>query len=280
MALGGASADEARYRALSLWWDGVEGPITPRPSLGTDIDVDVAIVGAGFTGLWTALSLLAADGGMRVALLEAEVAGFGASGRNGGWCSALFAASDSRLARDHGTDAARAMRRAMQRSVDEVASAVATEGIDCRLAKGGTLVAARNAAQVSRAKGDVAEARSLGFGEEDLRWLDGPEAEERLGAQGVLGATFTPHCAALDPARLARARQGRGAPGCHPLRADCGHSDPGRAGIEAGARANTRRDGPCGRRRTGARGMVIDAPRPASVARAAVLPHDRDRAPG
>jgi len=204
VALGGASADEARYRSLSLWWDGVEGPITPRPSLGTDIDVDVAIVGAGFTGLWTALSLLATDGGVRVALLEAEVAGFGASGRNGGWCSALFAASDSRIARDHSADAARAMRRAMQRTVDEVASAVTTEGIDCRLAKGGTVVAARNAAQVSRAKGDVAEARLLGFGEEDLRWLEGPEAEERLGAEGVLGATFTPHCAALDPARLAR----------------------------------------------------------------------------
>ena len=204
MALGGVSADEARYRALSLWWDGIEGPIAPRPSLEADIDVDVAIVGAGFTGLWTALSLLAADGGVRVALLEAEVAGFGASGRNGGWCSALFAASDSRLARDHGVDAARAMRRAMRRSVDEVAKAAAAEGIDCHLAKGGTVVAARNVAQLARAKAEVAEARSLGFGPEDLRWLEGSEAVERLGAEGVLGATFTPHCAALDPARLAR----------------------------------------------------------------------------
>jgi len=204
MVIGGAPSAEARYRSLSLWWDGLPGPLVPRPPLDRDIDVDVAIVGAGFTGLWTARSLLAADPTLRVALLEAEVAGFGASGRNGGWCSALFAAPDLRIARDHGVDAARAMRRAMQATVDVVASSARADGIDCRFAKGGTIVGARNAAQVARAKHEVAQARSLGFGEEDLRWLEGPEATERLGAEGLLGATFTPHCAALDPARLAR----------------------------------------------------------------------------
>jgi glycine/D-amino acid oxidase-like deaminating enzyme len=201
---GGTSADEARYRALSLWWDGVDGPITPRPPLTADIDVDVAIVGAGFTGLWTAHSLLTADPGLRVALVEREVAGFGASGRNGGWCSALFAASDTRIAREHGADAARAMRRAMQSTVDEVGGQVAHERIDCGFVKGGTLVVARNAAQVSRARHDVAEARSFGFGEDDLCFLSREETEARIGATGVLGATFTPHCAALDPARLTR----------------------------------------------------------------------------
>jgi len=204
VSAGGASAAEARYRALSLWWDGLPGPLVERPPLDADVDVDVAIVGAGLTGLWTAQSLLAADPGVRVALLESEVAGFGASGRNGGWCSALFAASDARISRDHGADAARAMRRAMQATVDEVATSAAAEGIDCRLAKGGTVVAARNGAQVTRAQESVAEARTLGFGEEDLRWLDRAEAEARLGATGLLGATFTPHCAALDPARLVR----------------------------------------------------------------------------
>jgi glycine/D-amino acid oxidase-like deaminating enzyme len=198
------SSDETRYRSLSLWWDGVPGPLRERSALGSDIDVDVAIVGAGFTGLWTAHALLAADPAMSVALLEAEVAGFGASGRNGGWCSALFAASDARIVRDHGVGPAQSMRRAMQRTVDAVGAAVQADGIDCGFAKGGTVVAARNAAQVARAKEQVADARSLGFGEEDLRWLDREETEERLGAEGVLGATFTPHCAALDPARLAR----------------------------------------------------------------------------
>jgi glycine/D-amino acid oxidase-like deaminating enzyme len=199
-----AHAEEARYRALSLWWDSLDGPFNIRPPLEGDADVDVAIVGAGFTGLWTALSLSTADPSMRVALLEAETAGFGASGRNGGWCSALFATSDARIAGVHGVGDARAMRRAMQETIDVVANAASTEGIDCSLAKGGTIVAARTAAQVERARAEVDEARSLGFGEDDLRWMERAEAEERLGADSVLGATFTPHCAAIDPARLAR----------------------------------------------------------------------------
>jgi glycine/D-amino acid oxidase-like deaminating enzyme len=132
------------------------------------------------------------------------VAGFGASGRNGGWCSALFAASDARIAREHGAVAARAQRAAMQQTVDEVGRAAAAEGIDCHFAKGGTVVAARTPAQVARARAEVAEARAEGVAEEDLRWLDGEEARARLGVEGVRGATYTPHCAALQPVLLAR----------------------------------------------------------------------------
>src|SRR5579862_116479 len=83
----GSEADVSRYRELSLWWAQVPGPLHERPALAGDIDVDVAIVGGGFTGLWTAHSLVSADPSLRVAVVEAEVAGFGASGRNGGWCS-------------------------------------------------------------------------------------------------------------------------------------------------------------------------------------------------
>ncbi len=137
-------------------------------------------------------------------VVEKEVVGFGASGRNGGWCSALFAASDARIERQHGHDAAMAMRRAMQASVDEVGAAAAADGIDCRYEKGGTIVAARSAAQVQRSTNEIDEARAFGLGEEDLRWLDAGEATKVLGAKGVLGATFTPHCAAIDPARLVR----------------------------------------------------------------------------
>jgi glycine/D-amino acid oxidase-like deaminating enzyme len=175
-----------------------------RRSLDGALDVDVAIVGGGFTGLWTARSLLEADPTLRVVVVEKEVVGFGASGRNGGWCSALFAASDARIERQHGHDAAMAMRRAMQASVDEVGAAAAADGIDCRYEKGGTIVAARSAAQVQRSTNEIDEARAFGLGEEDLRWLDAGEATKVLGAKGVLGATFTPHCAAIDPARLVR----------------------------------------------------------------------------
>jgi glycine/D-amino acid oxidase-like deaminating enzyme len=192
------------YRRLSLWWGGLEGPVIPRPSLPGRLDVDVAIVGGGYTGLWTARSLALAQPDLRVAVLEREVAGFGASGRNGGWCSALFAASDERLRREHGASAAAALRRAMADTVDEVGRAASAEGIDCRFAKGGTVVAARNPAQVVRARHEVEAARAHGATEDDLRWLEADEAKEVIGAEEVLGATYTPHCAAVDPARLVR----------------------------------------------------------------------------
>jgi len=172
--------------------------------LGRDIDVDVCIVGAGFTGLWTAYHLAERDPGLRIAVVEREVAGFGASGRNGGWCSALFATSDAALARLYGVGAMRAMRRAMQHSVDAVGDTARAEGIDCHFAKGGTVVAARSPAQLGRARDEIATARALGFGEDDLRFMEADEARSQLGIDGLLGATFTPHCAAIQPALLAR----------------------------------------------------------------------------
>ncbi len=196
--------EERRLRALSLWWDALPGPILGRAPLGSDIDVDIAIVGAGFTGLWTAYYLLRGAPDLRVAVLEKEVAGFGASGRNGGWCSALFPVGDGALATRFGVSAAQAMRRAMQETVDEVGARAASEAIDCGFAKGGTVVVARTAAQVQRAHDELAESRPLGVEEDDLRWLSRSEARQLIGVTEVLGATFTPHCAVVDPGRLVR----------------------------------------------------------------------------
>jgi glycine/D-amino acid oxidase-like deaminating enzyme len=172
--------------------------------LSGDLVVDVCIVGGGFTGLWTARALAQADPSLRIVVVEKEVVGFGASGRNGGWCSALFSTSDAALARLYGLDAMRRMRRAMQSTVDAVGAAAQEEGIDCHFAKGGTVDAARTPAQRVRAMADVEEARALGFGEEDLSWLDARDAASVVGMAGILGATFTPHCAAIQPALLAR----------------------------------------------------------------------------
>jgi glycine/D-amino acid oxidase-like deaminating enzyme len=198
----------AGYRDVSYWFDSLGHDVAPRAGLDRDLDVDVAIVGAGFTGLWTAYYLKQRDPTLRIAVLEAEVAGFGASGRNGGWCSALFAASQARLARTFGPAAARAMRLAMQESVDEVGRASSAAGIDCHFAKGGTVTAVRNAAQLARTRDEVAEARRLGIGPDDLALLGPKEAYELVRAEGVLGATYTPHCAAIHPARLARGLAG------------------------------------------------------------------------
>jgi glycine/D-amino acid oxidase-like deaminating enzyme len=204
------------YRSLSLWHDTADDDWVPRASLPGDVDVDVAIVGAGFTGLWTAYYLAGRDPTLRIAVLEKEVAGFGASGRNGGWSSALFPASMGWLARRHGRDAAVAQHRAMQAAVDEVGRVVAAEGIDCSWHKGGTVSLARSPVQMQRARDEVADAQEWGFGPEDLRLLDAREAGERLAATSVLGGTYTPHCAVIHPARLvrglARAVEARGVP--------------------------------------------------------------------
>ncbi|HEY2948150.1 MAG TPA: FAD-binding oxidoreductase [Micromonosporaceae bacterium] len=192
------------YRDLSYWMSSVDGDLTPRPALPGDIDVDVAIVGAGYTGLWTAYYLAVAEPSLRVAVLEKDIAGYGASGRNGGWCSALFPASVTALAREHGRDAAIAQYRALQATVDEVGRVAEAEGIDCHYAKGGTVVLARTPAQLTRLRDDVAEARAYGFGPEDLAELGGAEARARCGATNVLGGAYTPHCAAIHPARLVR----------------------------------------------------------------------------
>ncbi|WP_238161509.1 NAD(P)/FAD-dependent oxidoreductase [Kribbella antibiotica] len=164
----------------------------------------MVIVGAGYTGLWTAYYLAKADPTLRIVVLEKETVGFGASGRNGGWCSALFPASARKLAALPGSSrsAAIEMHRAMQASVNEVGLVAAAEGIDCDYHKGGTIVLARSAAQLARARAEVAEAHEWGPG--DLRFLSRSEVETDVRATKVLGATFTPHCAVIHPGKLVR----------------------------------------------------------------------------
>jgi glycine/D-amino acid oxidase-like deaminating enzyme len=192
------------YRKLSFWHDTVPGSLEPSDPLPGDLEADVAIAGAGYTGLWTAYYLSQADPGLTIAVCERDIAGFGASGRNGGWCSALFPASLAKLERMTSREAAIAQHRAMQQTVDEVGRVAAAEGIDCHWAKGGTVQLARSSSQLERAREEVTEARSFGFGEQDLRLLSAAEAREMAGASGVTGGTFTPHCAAIHPARLVR----------------------------------------------------------------------------
>ncbi|HEY7013603.1 MAG TPA: FAD-binding oxidoreductase [Streptosporangiaceae bacterium] len=192
------------YRKLSFWHDTVPGTLEPGDPLPGDLEVDVAIAGAGYTGLWTAYYLSQADPALKIAVCERDIAGFGASGRNGGWCSALFPASLGKLERMAGRDAAIAMYRAMQATVDEVGRVAAAEGIDCHWAKGGTVQLARSAVQLQRAREEVEEARSYGFGEDDLRLLSADEALALAGASGVIGGVYTPHCAAIHPSRLVR----------------------------------------------------------------------------
>ena len=194
----------SNYPEISLWHETAGDTWEPRPALMGDVEVDVAIVGAGYTGLWTAYYLAEARPDLKIAVLEAEVAGFGASGRNGGWCSALFPASLDKVAAGSNREAALAQDRAMRATVDEVIRVAGAEGIEADIAKGGTVVVARTAAQLERARDEVEHARSWGLGDAEISLLDQAAAEKRLAATGTLGATYTPDCAALHPAKLVR----------------------------------------------------------------------------
>ena len=189
----------------SLWHQTAGESFTARPPLPGHIDVDVAIVGAGYTGLWTAYYLHAIDPTLRIAIVEREIAGFGASGRNGGWCSALFPPSSKGIARRHGRDAAVAVRHAMHESVVEVGRVADAEGIDVHYARGGTIELARNEAQLARARGHVEEERELTGDAAGLELLSKADAEGLARATNVLGGIYTPHCAAIHPLRLVRA---------------------------------------------------------------------------
>ena len=187
----------ARYSGLSFWHE-TAGDLTPRAGLDGDTEADVAIVGAGLTGLWTAWYLLDRDPSLRVVVLEKEIAGFGASGRNGGWCSALFPRSTGSLERTHGRDAALAMRRAMIGTIGEVGRVLDATGIRADFTRAGTVAYARSAVQQRAALSEIAQASA--YGVDEVTWRGADE----VGAAGARGAAFDRNCASLHPAKLVR----------------------------------------------------------------------------
>ncbi|HHC08251.1 MAG TPA: FAD-dependent oxidoreductase [Actinobacteria bacterium] len=187
----------------SLWQARSSRPESRAPLPG-DVDVDVAIVGAGYTGLWTAFALAETDPSLRIVVVDAEEVGYGASGRNGGWVSAKLAGLDRLLADPRGRPEAVRLQRELIATVDRIGEVVEAEGIDCGFQKGGAVVAATRPPHIERLRKGVELRHRVGFGEEDFRWLDPAEAAEHLRPSVLLGASYTPHCAVVDPLRLVR----------------------------------------------------------------------------
>jgi len=191
------------YGTTSFWLETSGDDLTPRPALDRSIDADVAILGAGYTGLWTAYYLLRADPTLRVVLLESDIAGFGASGRNGGWCAPGLNISLTRLARLHGREPARQVYDAVFDAVDEVGRVAAAESMDIDWRNGGELIISRGPHETPLLKEYYTELEEFGFGDR-YELLDSAGLADRVRIAGGDGALYSPDGAAIHPGKLAR----------------------------------------------------------------------------
>jgi glycine/D-amino acid oxidase-like deaminating enzyme len=204
--------DRDAYKKVSFWLEDalagepgadVSHPVLARPALTRSTDVDVAVLGGGFSGLWTAYYLLRAAPGLRVAVAESEIVGYGASGRNGGWCSPRFPLSAAALADRYGVDKARATFLALQGAVDSIQQFCEEEGVEAGFRAAGTLTVARGKHQLASLKGSLAAYERVGLGDH-YTMLSPEQMAERVRVTDVYGGLYTPDGASLHPGKLVR----------------------------------------------------------------------------
>lgn len=191
-----------RIGDVSFWYADIGLPY-PRAALAGDATADVAIIGAGYTGLWTAYYLKQANPGLDVLVIEKDFAGFGASGRNGGWLTGGFAWTHRRYLESSSDPAVRAMVAAMNGTVDEVIRVAEAEGIEADIHRTDELAVATKPAQLGRMRAEVAHRRHWG---EDGRVFEMSEADvaARVRIPGALGAMVVTNVARVQPAKLVR----------------------------------------------------------------------------
>ncbi|WP_223505041.1 NAD(P)/FAD-dependent oxidoreductase [Pseudomonas sp. GL-RE-29] len=192
------------WRTISLWMDQLDEPLQARAALEQDLDVDVAIIGAGYTGLWTAYYLKRQAPGLNIAIIEAQTAGFGASGRNGGWLMGNLLGED-RLLAQLSPEQRRASYDLLHSIPDEVEIVLEREGIDCDFRKGGVLYcAARYPEQETGLRQYLDKLYSQGLNENDYRWLTREQLAQQIRIAKPYGGIYAPHVATLHPAKLVR----------------------------------------------------------------------------
>ena len=191
-----------RIGDVSFWYADIGMP-DQRAALTGDTTADVCIIGAGYTGLWTAWYLKQAQPDLDVLVVEKEFAGFGASGRNGGWLTGGFAWSHERYLATSNETAVRAMVARMSGTVDEVIRVATLEAIDADILRTDEVMVATNPAQLSRMTAEVK--RRQHWGEAAQVWQIGAEeTRARVNIPGVLGAMVVSGVARVQPAKLVR----------------------------------------------------------------------------
>lgn len=191
------------YASKSFWLSTT--PIEPGPPLEGDIQADVAIVGGGFTGMSAAYELRKADPSLRVVVLESDVVGYGASGRNGGFAMTLLGLTLTLTKMRFGKQRTKEAHDLMIRAVDHLGELVREHNIDCDYEKNGLLTMATCPAHVKRLQAEVRLAEKLGF--QGVRWLDETETRSQVRSPTYLGARFEEDCVLINPAKLARGRK-------------------------------------------------------------------------
>jgi glycine/D-amino acid oxidase-like deaminating enzyme len=189
---------------VSHWMSALaDGPAHDDVSLPWD-EVDLAVVGAGLTGLWTAYYYQQRHPEARVVVLEASTVGYGASGRNGGWLSTLLPGNRAVYARTApgGAESVREFQREMIRTIDEVVAVTEREGIEADVVRGGNLQVAPTRAALERLRAMRAAHLQWGYRPEDVVLLDAEQARARVNVAGTHGALFYPATVRLDPAKL------------------------------------------------------------------------------
>jgi glycine/D-amino acid oxidase-like deaminating enzyme len=189
---------------VSFWYADMGGIPEYRSPLRGDTDADVCVVGGGYTGLWTCYYLKKADPALRIAVLEKEFAGFGASGRNGGWLSGgLDWPRDKYL-----TTATRGgvidMERAMIGTVDEVIAVAAAEEIDADIRRTDALTFAATPAQMNRLRQAYANAVEWEVPKGRLSLISREDLLARIRVENGVGGLITHGVARVQPAKLVR----------------------------------------------------------------------------
>ncbi|WP_068303056.1 FAD-binding oxidoreductase [Pararhodobacter sp. CCB-MM2] len=188
---------------LSFWYADIGLPETRRPALQGPAEADVVIIGAGYTGLWTAYYLKQQDPALRVTILEKNFAGYGASGRNGGWLSGGFAWNHERYAETTSVEAVRRMVQAMMGTVDEVIRVAEVEGIDADIRRCDELMVATNPAQMERLQAEIKHRANWGEGGRVFT-IGAEETRARVAIPDAQGAMVVTGTARIQPAKLVR----------------------------------------------------------------------------
>jgi glycine/D-amino acid oxidase-like deaminating enzyme len=182
------------------YWLEEAGAVAPALPLAGEREADVVIVGGGFTGLWAAWHVKQLQPEARVVLLEAGTCGQGPSGRNGGFCNAMWFQLAS-MRRRWGDEPALAVARAAQGAVEGIAAFCAGEGVDAWFRQAGYMQVSTAAAHDGVLARALDACRELGAGGR-LAALSHDEVMARCASPLFRAGAISPSGATMQPARL------------------------------------------------------------------------------